>query len=197
MKKKGGGRRFAFASQKQLAGTGWELGVSGKGAPPHNPSDSGHPLRLQTEVQAVTWGGHFSSYLGSSGKKGWEGKRWGEAPTPTPFLPSPKEKGEGSLNKASLTDPGGRPPQGRGCPGPKSRQPQEPSAPRSWEGWHGVLTGAVPSYLERLRSRKAVELGEGWDSGEESLELGGRRSGDRGILGRRIGETGLWGWCNR
>ena len=75
MKKKGGGRRFTFASQKQLAGAGWELGVSGKGAPPHNPSDSGHPLHLQTEVQAVTWGGHFSSSSGSSGKEGWEGKR--------------------------------------------------------------------------------------------------------------------------
>ena len=130
MKKKGGGRCFAFASQKQLAGAGWELGVSGKGAPPHNPTDSGHPLCLQTKVQAVTWGGHFSSSSGSSGKDGWEGK-WGEAPTPTPFLPSPKEKGEESLNKASLTDPGERPLQGRGCPGPEDRQPQEPSTPRS------------------------------------------------------------------
>ena len=39
-------------------------------------------------------------------------------------------------------------------------QPQEPSASRSWEGWRGPLTGAVLSYLDRLRSRKAAELGE-------------------------------------
>lgn len=102
---------------KAAAGAGWELGVSGKGAPPHNPSDSDHPLRLQTKVQAVTWGGHSSSSSGSSGKDGWEGKGE-EAPTPTPFLPSSKEKGEESVNKASLIDPGGWPHQGRDAQGP-------------------------------------------------------------------------------
>ena len=59
------------------------------------------------------------------------------------------------------------------------------------------MTGAFPSYLDRLRSREAAELGEGVGWWGRVFGMGeGRRSGDGGILGRRIAETELWGWCN-
>ena len=44
------------------------------------------------------------------------------------------------------------------------------------------MTGAFPSYLERLRSREAAELGEGVGWWGRVFGMGeGRRSGDGGV----------------
>lgn len=119
----------------------------------------------------------FPSASGKSGTKRG-GKEVGEAP---PLLPSPKEHGEESGNKASPSHP--RKAASAGVPGPRDQAalPPEPSEPRLWEA--GMVVGVASAQLGAGVVGRTCGGGEGGVERNAGKENGGDESrGWGGIL---------------